>query len=78
MAIISLVAGILGIVCCGGFLFGIAALIWASWGARRSRVQRRQEGRWARLAGLILRRGRRRVLRAVLAPIVAGGFDSYA
>lgn len=78
MAIISLVTGILSIICCGSFIFGIAALILGFLGRKEiNESDGAKKGAGLAMAGLIL--GAVGVVFSALywILIVASGFDGY-
>lgn len=78
MAIISLVTGILSIICCGSFIFGIAAVILGFLGRKEiNESGGAKKGAGMAMAGLIL--GAVGVALSALywILVVASGFDGY-
>jgi hypothetical protein len=78
MAIISLVTGILGVICCGSFIFGIAALVLGFLGRKEiNESNGTKKGGGLATAGLVLG-----AIGVVLSAVywilvVAGSFDGY-
>jgi hypothetical protein len=78
MAIISLVTGILSIICCGSFIFGIAAVILGFLGRKEiNESNGAKKGAGMAMAGLILGAVGIAVSLLYWILVIAGGFDGY-
>ena len=78
MAIISLVTGILGIVCCGSFIFGIAALILGFLGRKEiNESNGTKKGAGLAMAGLVLGAVGIVLVLVYWILVIAGSFDGY-
>lgn len=78
MAIISLVTGILSIICCGSFIFGIAAVILGFLGRKEiNESNGAKKGAGMAMAGLILGAVGIAVSLLYWILVIAGGIDGY-